>query len=50
MNETGKKFDIQQIINDKLQAILDLIRAEIPQAQQEPEYIIIKELKKYFKS
>lgn len=41
-------MDIQKIIDNKLQEILDLIRAEIPQEHQEPEYVIMKELKKYF--
>lgn len=41
--------DIQKIIDDKLQAIIDLIKSAIPQEEQEADYTIMKELKKYFK-
>lgn len=42
-------IDIQEIIEEKLDPIIALIREEIPQENQEPDFVILKELKQYFK-
>ena len=41
-------MDIQEIIEENLQSIIDLIKNNIPQEHQEPDYVILKELRKYF--
>ena len=41
-------IDIQEIIDGKLDTIINIIKAEIPQEQQEPDYVILKELIDYF--
>ncbi len=40
-------MNIQQIIDDKFEEIVALIKREIPQEQQEPDSKIVKELRKY---
>ncbi len=41
-------IDIQEIIDDKLDEIITLIKQDIPQEDQEPDHKIMKELKQYF--
>ncbi len=42
-------IDIQEIIEEKLGTFIELIKNEIPQEDQEPDFVILKELKRYFK-
>jgi hypothetical protein len=44
-----KMIDIQEIIEEHLERIIELIKNDIPQKEQEPDYVIMKELKKYFR-
>jgi hypothetical protein len=39
---------IQNIIDERLDDIINLISIELGQSQQEPDYVIMKELKRYF--
>ena len=40
---------IQKIIEDKLDNILDIIKAELPRYEPEPDYVLMRELGEYFK-
>ena len=40
---------IQEIIDEHLDDIINLISIELGQSRQEPDYVIMKELREYFK-
>lgn len=41
-------MEIQEIIEKKLDDIIQLIKSEMPKWEQEPDYVIMRELEKYF--
>ena len=44
-----KEINIQEIIKEKSEEILDIIKNELGQANQEPDFVIMRELGEYFK-
>jgi len=40
---------IQKIIDEELEAILDILRNRLGQEGQEPDFVLIRELGEYFK-
>lgn len=40
---------LHKIIDDNLDSILEIIKSKLPRYEPEPDYVIIKALKEYFK-
>ena len=40
---------IQKIIEDRLEEILDILRRELGQARQEPDFVLLAELREFLK-
>ncbi len=41
--------DIQEIIEESLEEIIDIIKKKLGQENQEPDFVIMRELGEYFK-
>lgn len=40
---------LQKIIDENLDAIIEVVKSKLPQYEPEPDYVIMKAFKEYFK-